>query len=78
MYETAYNDGHWCPLYTSNSAVKYMIYMQVILDMNDILIFEDGFVIESCDFLIILLKIYFTSIVGIHACTNAFLFFYLH
>ena len=33
-----------------------MIYMQVILDMNDILMFEDHFVLETCDFLIILLK----------------------
>ena len=53
-----------------------MIYMQVVLDMNAILMFEDGFVLESCDLLIILLKKYFTSIVGIYACKNAFLYFY--
>ena len=33
-----------------------MIYMQVILNINGILMFEDGFVLESCDLLIILLK----------------------
>ena len=54
-----------------------MIYMQAILDMNEILLFEDRFVLESCDFLIILLKKYFKSIVGINLCTNAFLHFYL-
>ena len=53
-----------------------MIYMQVILDMNDILMFEDHFVLETCDFLIILLKKkYFKSIVGINPCTNAFFIF---
>ena len=47
MYETAYNVGHCCLLYTSkvkfhdfveisDSAVKYMIYMQTILDMNEL------------------------------------------
>ena len=48
-----------------------MIYMQAILDMNDILMFEDQ-AIESYDFSIILLKKYFKSIVGINPCTNAF------
>ena len=34
-----------------------MLYVQAILDMNNILMFQDGFIIlESCDFLIILLK----------------------
>ena len=34
-----------------------MLYMQAILDKNNILTFQDGFIIlVSCDFLIILLK----------------------
>ena len=54
-----------------------MIYMQAILDMNEILMFDDRFVLESCDFLIILLKKYFKSIVAINPCPNAFYIFYL-
>ena len=33
-----------------------MIYILVILDMNDSLILEEGFALESCDFLMVLLK----------------------
>ena len=53
-----------------------MIHMQAIFDMNNILKFEDRFVLESCDFLLILLEKYFISIVGINPCTNTFLYFY--
>ena len=56
-----------------------MIYMQAILDMNDIVMFEDRFVLESCDFLIILLKKNISNhlLESIHVQMHFFLYFYL-
>ena len=41
--------------------------------MNDVLMFEDGFVLQSCNFLTMLLEIYSTSVLVI--CANTYRFF---
>ena len=45
--------------------------------MNDVLMFEAGYVPQSCYFLSMLLETYSASILVICASTNTFLYFYL-
>ena len=45
--------------------------------MNDVLMVEAGFVLQSCNFLTMLLETHSTSILVMCASTNTFLDFYL-
>ena len=45
--------------------------------MNDVLMFEAGLVLQSCNFLTMLSEAYSASVLAICASTNLFYFFYL-